>query len=89
MAKRVYLSREHMWMRRGMQDHVAAPHGPARVPVWHRGRVAQHGALDRDRDEDRASMRWMRGPPDLQSSTRLKNHLSESIRAVDRASYNS
>ena len=32
------------------------------------GYVAGGGALDQNRDEDRASMRWTRGPPDLRST---------------------
>ena len=52
------------------------------------GRVACRGASDGNCDEDRVSMRWTRGPPDLQSSTCLKYHLSEIIQAVDPTSYN-
>ena len=32
------------------------------------GYVADGGALDQNRDEDRASMQWTRGPPDLRST---------------------
>ena len=32
------------------------------------GYVADGGALDQNRDEDRTSMRWTRGPPDLRST---------------------
>ena len=89
MQKVCIYSRKYTWMRRGTQGHMAAPCGPARVPAWHWGCVAWRGASDKQRNEDRASMRWTRGPPNLDQRTWLKTHLSELIWAVDRANYNS
>ena len=32
--KGVYIRARPTWMRRGMQGHVAEPHGPTRAPTW-------------------------------------------------------
>ena len=51
-------------------------------------RVARYGASDGNRDEYRAWMWWTRGRPDLNQRTCFNSHLSESISAVNLASYN-